>query len=55
LSLAIDEETQSITEGRLFTDTAPFCSADSQLLKGPSGSVYVVSPTDIVQLTLTGG
>ncbi len=53
LSLAVDEKAGLIGEGRLYTDTAPFCSADAQLLPGPSGSVYVVTTQLIQPLTLS--
>ena len=52
LSLAVDEKAGLIGEGRLFTDTAPFCAADAQLLVGPGGSLYVVTTREIVQLTI---
>ena len=53
LSIAVDDAAGLFGEGRLFADTQPFVTLGAQLLCGPQGSIYVVTPKDIVQLTLS--
>lgn len=52
LSLAVDPATGTMSEGHLFLDTEPFVTEGATLLPGPGGSVYVVTPQAITQLTL---
>jgi hypothetical protein len=52
LSLAVDPASGTMTEGNLFLDTEPFVTEGATLLPGPGGSVYVVTPQAITQLTL---
>jgi tRNA A-37 threonylcarbamoyl transferase component Bud32 len=40
------------SRGDLFVDTKPYVSADSQILAGPGGTIYVVGPKSITQLAL---
>lgn len=42
-----------LLEAMQFTDTQPFVSAGDELLPQPDGSLFVVGPRDITQLTLT--
>lgn len=51
LSMKIDSGV--LVEGTLFTDTEPFVGASDELLPQPDGSLIVVSPKEIVQLSLS--
>ncbi len=42
-----------LIEAVVFSDTQPFVSAGDELLSQPDGSLFVVGPRDITQLTLT--
>ncbi|MFO0723852.1 MAG: hypothetical protein U1E65_08730 [Myxococcota bacterium] len=53
LAIDVDRAGQKLTAGRLFTETEPFVSSDSELLAGPGGSVFVVDLQEIVELRLS--
>lgn len=48
----VDRALGTLSPGRLFPDTEPFLSSDSELLAGPGGSVFVVGLKEIVELRL---
>lgn len=50
LSLSVDSG--QLVAGRLFADTRPFVGAETELFAGSGGSVYAVTPHEILQLTL---
>ena len=52
LSVEVDRRLRTLSPGRLFPDTEPFISSDSELLAGPGGSVFVVGLKEIVELRL---
>lgn len=41
-----------LVAGRLFSDTRPFVGAETELFAGSGGSVYALTPREILQLTL---
>jgi hypothetical protein len=49
-----DLATRTFVEERIFTDTDAFLTAESELLAGPQGSVYVIDRKEISQLTIHG-
>ena len=48
-----DLATRTFVEERIFTDTDAFLTAESELLAGPQGSVYVIDRKEISQLTIS--
>lgn len=48
-----DRATRAFVAARVFTDAKDFVSPDLDLFVGPGGSVYVVSPDEIVHLSFT--
>jgi hypothetical protein len=50
LSADIDTRSGQIVERHLFTDSKPFCSADAELHLASSGSVYLATTKQIMQL-----
>ncbi len=52
LRVRADNPRGVLTPTELFTDTEPFVAADSGLLPGPDGTVYLICPREILQLSL---
>jgi hypothetical protein len=52
VSLEPDRASGLLVERTLFSDTEPFVELGAELLPGPAGSVYVVTPKEITQLVL---
>jgi len=51
--LSLRADSGVLVEGTLFTDTEPFVGAGDELLPQPDGSLIVVGPKEIVQLSLS--
>jgi hypothetical protein len=52
VALGLDRTRGEIAQRALFGDTAPFVVDDAELLRGPGGSIYQVTNTEIHQLIL---